>query len=37
MALPGKRKSNPNTNNQKKLPTQDDFFSNVDFDCYIEY
>ncbi len=36
MALPGKRKSNPNTNNQKKLPTQDDFFSNVDDGNYLD-
>lgn len=36
MALPEKRKSNPNTNNQKKLPTQDDFFSNVDDGNYLD-
>lgn len=36
MALPGKRKSNPNTNNQKKLPTQDDFFSSVDDGNYLD-
>lgn len=35
MALPGKRKSNT-TNNQKKLPVQDDFFSNVDDGNYLD-
>lgn len=35
MALPGKRKSNT-TNNQKKLPVKDDFFSNVDDGNYLD-
>ena len=36
MALPGKRKSNPNTNIQKKLPSQDDFFTEVDDGNYLD-
>lgn len=36
MALPGKRKSNPNTNIQKKLPPQDDFFTEVDDGNYLD-
>ena len=36
MALPGKRKSNPNTNIQKKLPSQDDFFTDVDDGNYLD-
>lgn len=36
MTLPGKRKSNPNTNIQKKLPSQDDFFTEVDDGNYLD-